>query len=78
MGPSTLSEVDLRCPGCGRLLARRLEEAGFEVRVAGRRVLVRDGELECDRCGTVVEVSRAVERAVERRVSVVWGSRRAT
>lgn len=56
--------VDVRCPACARLLARRLS-GQVEVVIADRMtILLTAGELGCGRCGSVLVVRAGVVETV--------------
>lgn len=50
--------VQVRCPKCQRLLARRLPDGSLEVAQGGKHlVFVRVGRVVCCRCSVAVAVS---------------------
>lgn len=64
---------DLRCPGCAKLLAKRLAGGGVEVRHRGKAgVKVWAGEIECSNCGQQVSI-RLPQAPHEMRVLIGGG-----
>lgn len=60
---------DVRCPSCGRLLAKRTADGALEVREGPHhRVVIRDGEISCARCGHTVAAS-----VLGRKKASTWG-----
>ena len=54
------SSGEIRCPGCGRLLAKRVT-TGAAVVKQGKRgerqlVLIRDGQVVCAKCDHIVDI----------------------
>ena len=51
----------VRCPGCGRTLARRLPDGSIEIRHGKRvRVVMRSGDVHCSPCSAVVAIGRTI------------------
>lgn len=67
------SDEDVRCPGCGRLLAKRRDDDGaFEVAARGQlRAIVLCGEVYCSRCERTVGVQVCAARDKDRRL-LTW------